>query len=276
MSVDVQELFSPVQQGSLKDVVYANIRAAILSGKIPAGTRLLEADLSQRMQVSRAPVREALVHLERDGLVVSRPNRGTYVAEIFTQDDVNEITTLRATLEGMAISIAAARISDDELDILAALVEQMQVAADDNDLAQLADVDYQFHERIVKAANHNRLYQTWIMLAAHYWALYLTTLQRMDPRTPSHLGGVRANHMPIVDALRARRADLATIYLQRNILDGLRLQLPPTAPEDVGCGRDAVLRDGIADETAGQTARPRRASRTETERRTPADGGSEW
>jgi DNA-binding GntR family transcriptional regulator len=225
MSVDVRDVFSPVQQGNLKDVVYAKIRAAILGGQIPAGTRLLEAELSQRMQVSRAPVREALVHLEQDGLVVSRPNRGSYVAEIFSQQDVNEITTLRSTLEGMAIAIATARISDEELDELAVLVVEMQRAADENDLALLADIDYQFHNRIMNAAGHNRLYQTWSMLATHYWALYLTTLQRMDPRTPNHLGGVYGKHMPIVDAMRARQADLATMFLHRNILDGLQLQL---------------------------------------------------
>lgn len=240
MSVDVQELFSPVQQGNLKDVIYAKIRTAILSGQIPAGTRLLEAELSQGMQVSRAPVREALVHLEHDGLVESRPNRGTYVAEIFSQQDVDEITTLRITLEGMAVAIATARISDAELDELAEMVVGMQRAADANDLALMADIDFQFHNRIVRAAGHNRLYQTWSMLASHYWALYLTTLQRMDPRTPNHLGGVYGKHMPIVDALRARRADLAAMYLQRNILDGLNLQLPdgelPENSRDQGTG----------------------------------------
>lgn len=226
MSADVLDVFSPVQQGSLKDVVYTRIRTAILSGQIVAGTRLLEAELSQSLGVSRAPVREALVHLERDGLVVSRPNRGTYVAEIFTQRDVDEITTLRSTLEGMAVVIATARITEAEIDTLAALVVEMQRASDAGDLARLADLDFQFHSMIVKAAHHNRLLQTWSTLVSHCWALYLTALQHPDAAVDDLLDRVHDNHMSIVDALRTRRADLATIYLQRNILDGTRLRLP--------------------------------------------------
>src|SRR5215210_2654138 len=114
MRGDMQQLFTPVQQGNLKDVVYARVRAAILGGQIPAGTRLLEAEIAQKMEVSRAPVREALAHLQQEGLVVSRPNRGTYVAEIFSLQDVNEITTLRSTLETMAIGIATAKIDESE------------------------------------------------------------------------------------------------------------------------------------------------------------------
>ena len=105
----------------------------------------------------------------------------------------------------MAIAIATARISDEELDELAEIVVAMQQAADMNDLALLADLDFQFHHRIVKAAGHNRLYQTWSMLASHYWALYLTTLQRIGPATPAYLGGVYGKHMPSRCVARSQR-----------------------------------------------------------------------
>lgn len=231
----MQQIFSPVQQGSLKDAVYTRVRAAILGGEIPAGTRLLEVEMAQSMGVSRAPIREALAHLEQEGLVVSRPNRGTYVAEIFSQQDVHEITTLRSALETMAIGIAAAKIDEAEIECLAELVERMQTAAEGGDLALLADLDNQFHSRLVQAAKHARLYQMWSTLAGQYWALYLTQLHQMERQSGLTHADAREHHKPIVDALRERNTALATIYLQRNILYGthhLMLPFPGATPEE--------------------------------------------
>jgi len=159
--------FSPAERGSLKDMVLPAIRDAILTGEIPAGTRLSDAEIARSMQVSRAPVREAFAHLEQEGLVMRRPNRGTFVAEIFTNQDVVELTGLRSALEGYAIPLVVAQITPQELALLSDLVDRMIHAADCRDLARLADLDFQFHRTICQAARHRRLLQVWSTSIGH-------------------------------------------------------------------------------------------------------------
>lgn len=222
--------FSPAERGSLKDMVLPAIRDAILTGEIPAGTRLSDAEIARSMQVSRAPVREAFAHLEQEGLVMRRPNRGTFVAEIFTNQDVVELTGLRSALEGYAISLVVAQITSQELALLSDLVDRMIHAADCRDLARLADLDFQFHRTICQAARHRRLLQVWSTIASQYWALYLTSLQYVD----TDISRVGQHHRPIIDALRASDVDAAVALLQENIMssgDQLRTRLPDEASD---------------------------------------------
>ncbi len=91
---------------SLKDKAYHAIKAAILSLKLKPGDPLVESDLAQQLGISKTPVRDALLELEREGFVTKVPFKGTYVTEI-TLKDVREVFQVRAVLEGLAARLAA-------------------------------------------------------------------------------------------------------------------------------------------------------------------------
>jgi DNA-binding GntR family transcriptional regulator len=99
---------------ALVDELAATIQARVLSGAIATGTRLRQESLAAEFGVSRTPVREALRKLQASGLVEVQPNRGALVRRP-TAREVREAYEVRAELEGLAASLAASRIRDDEL-----------------------------------------------------------------------------------------------------------------------------------------------------------------
>ena len=99
---------------SLVDRLAAAIRQKVLEGDFPSGHRLRQEALADEFGVSRTPVREALRKLEADGLVRVEPNRGAVVRGVRARE-VREAYEVRAELEGLAASLAATRINDDEL-----------------------------------------------------------------------------------------------------------------------------------------------------------------
>src|ERR1700749_4949114 len=114
-----------VKRRSLADEVTDQLRDFILTGQLQPGDRAGEAEISQRLRVSRGPVREALVRLEQEGLVVSEWHRGASVVD-FTKEDVAELATLRTALEKLAMGQAARSATAEDLARLQEIVEQMR------------------------------------------------------------------------------------------------------------------------------------------------------
>ena len=96
----------------LRDVVFENLREAILEGKLEPGQRLMEVQLAEQLGVSRTPVREAIRKLELEGLVVMLPRKGAYVADVSLKDII-DVLDIRSPVEGLAAYLAADRITEE-------------------------------------------------------------------------------------------------------------------------------------------------------------------
>ena len=107
----------------LRDVVFENLREAIVEGRLKPGQRLMEVQLAEQLGVSRTPVREAIRKLELEGLVVMLPRKGAYVANMSLKD-LKDVLEIRASLEGLAASLAAERISDEDIKKLEFIIEE--------------------------------------------------------------------------------------------------------------------------------------------------------
>jgi DNA-binding GntR family transcriptional regulator len=88
------------------------IREAIRKGKLKPGDRLVEMQLAEEMHISRFPIREALRYLEKEGLVETKPFKGTYVAKL-TERDMEELYSLRSAIEEFAVRILIKDIDDE-------------------------------------------------------------------------------------------------------------------------------------------------------------------
>lgn len=203
------------QHGTLRDMLLPALRRAILTGELVAGARLSETEIARTMRVSRSPVREAIAHLEQEGLVERIPNRGAFVADVLSKRAMGDLAGLRNALECYAIQLVGASVQSDEVTPLRAITVAMDAAAASRDFDVIADTDFQFHRGLVALAQHRKLSQVWASVADQYWALYLPDVQRME-RDIENWG---RNHRRILDALLAHRTDLATMYLQFNILN---------------------------------------------------------
>jgi DNA-binding GntR family transcriptional regulator len=205
----------PVPASSLRDSVLPALRRAILDGRLAAGTRLSENEISRAMHVSRSPVREAIAQLEKEGLAKRYPNRGAFVADVYSGRAICELASVRNILECFAIAQAAPMVQPEMLEPLRIATIEMQEAANRREHDQIGAADFRFHEAIVSLPDNRTLLQTWRGIASHYWGIYLPRIQAME-RDIEHWG---RNHRLIVDALAEGRFDLATMYLQFNILD---------------------------------------------------------
>src|SRR5438477_9717360 len=108
--------------------VYDHLREEIRSERLPPGTELQELALSQRLGVSRGPIREALGRLAAEGLVTVRPRRGAVVHSLSSEDFL-QAYQVREALEGLAIRLAVPRLTPPELDELQRLTDTMETHA---------------------------------------------------------------------------------------------------------------------------------------------------
>ncbi len=146
---------------SLADDIVVGLRDAIASGKLGPGERLQEQLIAESLGVSRGPVREALLTLEREGLVVKHHNRGAVVARL-SRNDLDEVFSLRLVLERLAMQRAMKHATPGQLAELKAVLDQMSAfAARGITEQESADLDLRFHEIIYRASHHQRLLDAW-------------------------------------------------------------------------------------------------------------------
>ncbi len=158
---DVSTLLSAPITRSLATDVASRLRTAIVRGHFAPSERLREERLAKTMGVSRAPVREALNQLEREGLVVIQRNRGAFVARL-TREDAEEIYSLRLTLERMAIRRAILHIEPAQLAQMQRLVDTVAARIESGiSEHEAAELDVRFHEVLFQASDHRRLYECW-------------------------------------------------------------------------------------------------------------------
>ena len=193
------------------EFVLETLKRAILSGELPAGTRLIQADLAQQLNVSTTPVREALRDLVGIGLIGFDAHRGAVVKGI-DLEELLEIYELRRLLEPYSIRRVAENITDDELDSAAKLQQEMDAAGD---FASWVDLNWQFHRLLEEAARMKRL-QDMVQSVQNLAAIYVAHSLKLDPE---RMAEGNEEHRALLDALRARDADRAAEVLTQH-LDG--------------------------------------------------------
>ena len=199
---------------------YDYLKSQILNGGVPAGEHVPEAEVAASAGVSRTPVREAIRRLSSEGLLVRRPHLGA-VVPTWSQEELEEVFSLRAILETRAAERAATRISPKDLDHLALLADQMMQAVgpapDDqrpNDgRATFAELNGQFHNIIVTAAGSARL-SSMLEQVIHI-PLSVRTIMRYDKEALIRSAG---HHIELVSAFRARDSAWAASVMRSHVL----------------------------------------------------------
>jgi DNA-binding GntR family transcriptional regulator len=146
------------------------LRQLIVEGRIAPGAKLNERALSEQLQVSRTPLREAIKTLAAEGLVELLPNRGAVAAQLSAQDVADTFEVI-AGLEGQSGELAAQRITEPELAEIRALHYEMLAAYTRRDLPTYYRLNAQIHERINAAARNPVLTQTYRNVNARLQAL---------------------------------------------------------------------------------------------------------
>lgn len=142
----------------LREVVFLRLRRAILQGELEPGERLMEIRLADQLGVSRTPVRDAIHKLVEEGLVSMVPRCGAVVARI-TDKDMRDVLEVRTTLEELAVSLCAERITPDGVERLKAANEEFRMTVATGELIKIAQADVAFHDIIYSITENKRLLQ---------------------------------------------------------------------------------------------------------------------
>ncbi|KAA5831923.1 GntR family transcriptional regulator [Saccharopolyspora hirsuta] len=151
--------FPSLVQQSLGDRVAQELRVRIIGGELARGTRLVEDVLAEQFDVSRGPIRDAFRQLEAEGLLESR-RRGVFVIGL-TEDDVDELYTLRGSLETLALSLAMRRAAPEDWARAEECSRAMESAAQRRDASAFARADLEFHAQLYQLSGHRRLLAVW-------------------------------------------------------------------------------------------------------------------
>lgn len=191
------------------------LRQHILNGGYDVGEHLREAELARIIGVSRTPVREALQRLAVEGVVDLFPHRGARVAG-WSEDQLDEIFSLRVLLESFGANRAATRIGADDLERLAGLQAQMEEAAERPKVPRLdrvAELNNEFHQLLLRAGGGPRL--TAILSSLAYVPIVTRTFLRYSGED---LARSFAAHNELIAAFAARDGAWAEAVMRAHLL----------------------------------------------------------
>jgi len=194
----------------LAERVYRRIRDAIATGALPPRGRLSERELADTLNVSTSPVKAALRRLEAEGMVVTEPRRGTWVA--FAPEKLHEMGVIRAALEGVAARLAAERITDAQLAELRGVLEELRRATAAGRTAALAEANDRYHGLILEAADNVFLSNAVRALQGYY----RMTRNRMQS-VPLEAARAMKEHVAIFEAVRRRNPAGAEAAMRAHI-----------------------------------------------------------
>jgi DNA-binding GntR family transcriptional regulator len=200
MDEDVTPSVAILRSNSLTKVVQHEIERMILSGELPAGSRLNENAVAAKLSVSRGPVREACRALAELGFVYQIPNRGVFVKRL-DKAEAMEVYDLRAGLTAFAGSLLAPVVTDPQLDELDRLLVEMEQAAQAEDFAAFYALNLEFHDRIVQFTGNGRLLKSYRGLVKEFHLFRSHGLVQRAALMTSNI-----EHRAILDALRQRDA----------------------------------------------------------------------
>lgn len=163
----------------LGDKVTEFVIEAIMNGEYRPGDRVVASALGRRLGVSQAPVREAMRELVMRGFLESQPFRGTTVRS-FSDKELREVYTVRGALESLAARLATENLTDEDLEVLRGIIEEMVHAGQEGDAIQMIRLDNRFHETILHMADNSLLYQVWQTLQFGYWTAISTRRSTLD------------------------------------------------------------------------------------------------
>jgi DNA-binding GntR family transcriptional regulator len=193
------------------DAVHESLREGIMSGVLVPGQQLSVPELARRLNVSRSPIREAVLQLVSDGLAVEQPRKGVVVATV-ELDDVLEIHEIREFTEALSARLCAERIDSDGVAELRKIIARQEACVAKDDAAGYFRTNAALHEAIGRFSRNSRLYDILISLEGQM----RIGLKRVSSESEQRRRGV-LEHAQIVNAIERRDGDRAERLMREHI-----------------------------------------------------------
>ncbi|GMR02764.1 MAG: GntR family transcriptional regulator [Acidimicrobiia bacterium] len=196
---------------TLGEQIYRALEAAIVDDELPPGTELPEVELAEQYGTSRGPVREALLQLSSDGLVVLRPRRGAVVRAL-SRKEFHDAYQVREVLEVLAVSLAIPRLKPKQVSLLDGLMERMNTALFRDDIKMFFAANAEFHKFFVDHSGNLQLQQLHLQLSRP-----MARYRRRSLALRGDLQSSYEEHERIMAAVHDRDAELAASLTRLHI-----------------------------------------------------------
>jgi DNA-binding GntR family transcriptional regulator len=208
-------LMNEVSPSPLRQSAYEAIKAMIITGQLSPGRRVTEMELTEQLQVSRTPVREALNKLQRDGLVIERPRTGFAVVQ-FDETMLREVFDLRAEMDGYATRLAVTRATKEDVQALYLLLDKCDALArnDPSPHGRMTEMELgmDLHRSIARLSGNSLLAELLEGLLVKCQVYVWMELNQLN-----EFRAAREDHRAIVDAIAEGNADKACAQSRRHI-----------------------------------------------------------
>lgn len=141
---------------SLGELIAEQLRRSIWNREIDFGERLIESELSEKFDVSRNTIRDALKILEHEEMIIIKPRKGTYVSR-FNKKDWQEIIELRSLVESFAFVRALPKLENDDFIFLEDIIKKMEEVSKRKNWNDLFDLDMEFHSYVISLSDNSRI-----------------------------------------------------------------------------------------------------------------------
>jgi GntR family transcriptional regulator, rspAB operon transcriptional repressor len=210
MNFRVESYGSP-PQGLIRDQVHRNLKKQILELELEPGRQLSEKALIEMLQVSRTPIREALVRLAQEGLVETVPQKGSFIS-LIDMELVEESIFVRETLERAIVRQACELLSSEQIMQLDHLIRLQELAMEEKNYSRLFELDEDFHQKIIVGCGKIRTWKLLRELSAQYHRIRILRLAASYDWQI-----ILAQHRAIVQALREKNPEAAEKVMQEHI-----------------------------------------------------------
>jgi len=206
----MEQVFKIKDYELLSTKVYRILKSMIIQGNFKPGEKLLESKIAEQLGVSRTPVREALQKMAAEGFVKMEPNLGIVVHE-FSLEDLKEVLLIRRVLEGLAASIAADKMNQEEISQLEKNIEETNYCVIKNDVMTYNKFNTKFHYLLFQFSRNKRLIKlnSHLVSPEHRFQIRALTI-------PGRLKYYLEEHRKILAALKRKDAELACSLSQQH------------------------------------------------------------
>jgi len=198
---------------SLSRQAYQRLHDQIVTLKLSPGTPLQESALVEELDLGRTPIREALQWLACEGLVVLRPRRGAFVADI-SVTDLQQIFELRQVLEGYAAALAAQRATETDIAALEKALADLDAADSREDTQAHIEIDRAFHRALARSAHNKFLRSALSRLYNLNLRLWYLALERIGP-----MHDAVEQHRAVLEAIKEHDSQKAEAVIREHIVD---------------------------------------------------------
>ncbi len=223
--------FQPMMESRpIREIAYEVLKKAIITGEIPAGERIVETEYADRLHISRTPLREALRKLERDGLVEYVMRRGV-VVHAFTTEDVDQIYTIRNSLEMLTLPYIIENATPEDIGALRRKLIEMDRKMEKDDVEGVSPLAREFHTMLTAISGKNRILRVIEGQDEYIRRFSAMAIQQEDRRNAAHeehhmlVDLVEKKDLPAFESLmkqhieRSKECCLAAMYARQQKLD---------------------------------------------------------